>query len=141
MASLTLTLKGARAGKRRRLVGEGAPKIKFGSFCHIQRLALLRSCSRNISPACCGVTRLGKIERWPNAAQDQFVFHDLGLNISAFDALESPLIISRLIRLYFSKEHARPASGAFGMRNSFLGWNRLALLHLLLLPVTATITG
>jgi hypothetical protein len=49
--------------------------------------------------------------------------------------------VSRLIWLYFSKEHARPASGAFGMRNSFLGWNRLVLLHLLLLPVTATITG
>jgi hypothetical protein len=93
-----------------------------------------------ISAACCGVT-LGKIERWPNAAQNQFVFHGLGLNISAFDALESPSIVSRLIWLYFSKEHARPASGAFGMRNSFLGWNRLVLLHLLLLPVTATITG
>src|SRR5262245_39571301 len=52
-------------------------------------------------------------------------FHDLGENVSAFNALESPLIISS-IRLYFSKEHPRPASGTFGMRNSLLSWNRLA---------------
>jgi hypothetical protein len=101
---------------------------------------LLRSCSRNY------IRRM----LWRNSRKDWAVAkrgaEPICISRSWSEhfrirCTQSPSIVSRLIWLYFSKEHARPASGAFGMRNSFLGWNRLVLLHLLLLPVTATITG
>jgi hypothetical protein len=61
MASLALTLKGVRADKRRRLVSEGVPKIKFGSVCHIQRLGHLRQ--TDIPSRCAGADEVQHLAR------------------------------------------------------------------------------
>jgi hypothetical protein len=61
MASLALTLKGVRADKRRRLVSEGVPKIKFGSVCHIQRLGHLRQ--TDIHSRCAGADEVQHLAR------------------------------------------------------------------------------